>query len=81
MRRRPRFRRMRQNDDNVGYLKLISSHSLRVGLTQDLIALGADGVAILNAMRWDSASTVLRYGRKLQAYSSATARFLGNDPQ
>ncbi|ANC50666.1 hypothetical protein CP97_14976 (plasmid) [Aurantiacibacter atlanticus] len=50
-------------------------------MTQDLIALGADGVAISNAMLWDSASTVLRYGRKLRAYSSATARFLGNDPQ
>lgn len=37
--------------DIVGYLKKISSHLLRVGLTQDLIANGQDGVAISQAVR------------------------------
>ena len=62
-------------------LKPISSHSLRVGLTHDLIALGADGVAITNAMRWTSPGTILRYGKKLRAKSSATARFLGGETE
>jgi site-specific recombinase XerD len=62
-------------------LKAISSHSLRVGLTHDLIALGADGVAITNAMRWTSPGTILRYGKKLRAKSSATARFLGGETE
>ena len=70
-----------EKDDIVKALKTISSHSLRVGLTHDLIALGADGVAITNAMRWTSPGTILRYGKKLRAKSSATARFLSSEPE
>ena len=70
-----------EKDDIVKALKTISSHSLRVGLTHDLIALGADGVAITNAMRWTSPGTILRYGKKLRAKSSATARFLSGEPK
>lgn len=68
-----------EDHDIVKALKAVSSHSLRVGLTHDLIALGADGVAITNALRWSSPGTILRYGKKLRAKSSATARFLGDD--
>ena len=70
-----------EKDDIVEALKTISSHSLRVGLTHDLIALGTDGVAITNAMRWTSSGTILRYGKKLRARSSATARFLSGEPK
>ena len=63
--------------DIVGYLKKISSHSLRVGLTQDLIANGQDGVAISQALRWTSPSTALRYGARLKVKSGATAKALG----
>jgi integrase len=64
--------------DIVDYLKKISSHSLRVGLTQDLIADGQDGVAISQALRWTSPSTALKYGTRLKARSGATAKALSS---
>lgn len=54
----------------------LSSHSLRVGLTQDLFAAGEDGIGIAQALRWSSPSTALRYGRKLAARSNVAARVL-----
>ena len=56
--------------------RALSSHSLRVGLTQDLFAAGEDGVGIAQALRWSSPSTALRYGRKLVARSNVAARVL-----
>lgn len=57
-------------------VKGLSTHSLRVGLTQDLFAAGEDGVGIAQALRWSSPSTALRYGRKLVARSNVAARVL-----
>ena len=57
-------------------VRAISTHSLRVGLTQDLFAAGEDGVGIAQALRWSSPSTALRYGRKLAAHSNVAARVL-----
>jgi integrase len=54
----------------------LSTHSLRVGLTQDLFASGEDAGPIAQALRWTSTSTALRYGRKLAPSSNATARLL-----
>lgn len=54
----------------------LSTHSLRVGLTQDLFASGEDAGPIAQALRWTSTSTALRYGRKLAPSSNATARML-----
>lgn len=54
----------------------LSTHSLRVGLTQDLFATGEDAGPIAQALRWTSTSTALRYGRKLAPTSNATARML-----
>jgi integrase len=54
----------------------LSTHSLRVGLTQDLFASGEDAGPIAQALRWTSTSTALRYGRKLAPASNATARML-----
>lgn len=54
----------------------LSTHSLRVGLTQDLFANGEDAGPIAQALRWTSTSTALRYGRKLAPSSNATARML-----
>lgn len=62
-------------DDAVAAL---STHSLRVGLTQDLFASGEDAGPIAQALRWTSTSTALRYGRKLAPSSNATARMLRN---
>ena len=56
--------------------RALSTHSLRVGLTQDLFAAGEDGVGIAQALRWSSPSTALRYGRKLAARSNVAARVL-----
>jgi integrase len=55
----------------------LSTHSLRVGLTQDLFASGEDAGPIAQALRWTSTSTALRYGRKLAPSSNAAARMLG----
>jgi len=54
----------------------LSTHSLRVGLTQDLFANGEDAGPIAQALRWTSTATALRYGRKLAPVSNATARML-----
>lgn len=61
-------------DDAIAAL---STHSLRVGLTQDLFASGEDAGPIAQALRWTSTSTALRYGRKLAPSSNASARMLG----
>lgn len=57
-------------------VQALSSHSLRVGLTQDLFAAGEDGVGIAQALRWSSPTTALRYGRKLAVQSNVAARVL-----
>lgn len=60
----------------VGAVKALSTHSLRVGLTQDLFAAGEDGAGIAQALRWSSPTTALRYGRKLAVRSNVAARVL-----
>lgn len=57
-------------------VKALSTHSLRVGLTQDLFAHGEDAGPIAQALRWTSTATALRYGRKLAPSSNAAARML-----
>jgi integrase len=54
----------------------LSTHSLRVGLTQDLLAAGEDGAGVALALRWSSPTTALRYGRKLVVSNNAAARVL-----
>jgi hypothetical protein len=54
----------------------LSTHSLRVGLTQDLFASGEDAAPIAQALRWTSTATALRYDRDLLPSSGATARML-----
>ena len=54
----------------------LSTHSLRVGLTQDLFASGEDAGPIAQALRWSSVGTALRYGRRLAPASNAAARLL-----
>lgn len=57
-------------------IQALSTHSLRVGLTQDLFAAGEDGAGIAQALRWRSPATALRYGRKLAVRSNVAARVL-----
>ena len=58
-------------------LAALSTHSLRVGLTQDLFADGADAGPIAQALRWSSVGTALRYGLRLAPASNVAARMLG----
>ena len=62
--------------DLVEAIRGLSTHSLRVGLTQDLFANGEDAGPIAQALRWTSTATALRYGRKLAPSSNAAARML-----
>lgn len=62
--------------DLLEAIKRLSTHSLRVGLTQDLFASGEDAGPIAQALRWSSTATALRYGRKLAPTSNAAARML-----
>jgi site-specific recombinase XerD len=55
----------------------LSTHSLRVGLAQDLFAAGEDVGPIAQALRWQSTTTALRYARKLAPKANAAARVLG----
>jgi len=57
-------------------VQALSTHSLRVGLAQDLFAAGEDGVGIAQALRWSSPTMALRYGRKLAVRSNVAARVL-----
>jgi site-specific recombinase XerD len=63
-------------DDLQRALGAISTHSLRVGLTQDLFANGEDAGPIAQALRWSSIGTALRYGRRLSPGANAAARML-----
>ena len=55
----------------------LSTHSLRVGLTQYLFA-GEDGAGIALTLRWSLPATALRYGRKLAVRSNAASRVLAS---
>lgn len=52
-----------------------SGHSVRVGMTQDLIAANADLPSIMQAGAWKSAAMPSRYGEKITAQRGAVAQF------
>ena len=56
----------------------LSTPSLRVGLTQDLLAAREDGAGIALTLRWSSPTTALRYGCKLVVCRNAASRMLGD---
>jgi hypothetical protein len=55
----------------------LTTHSLRVGLTQDLFAAGEEAGPVTQALRWRNTTTALRYARKLAPQTNAAARVLG----
>jgi integrase len=57
-------------------IRSVSTHSFRVGLTQDLYAAGGDTNAIMQSLRWKSPGTALSYSRELAATQGAAARLL-----
>lgn len=56
--------------------RAISTHSMRVGLTQDLFASGEDGAGVCQAIGWTSVSTALRYVRKQSVKGGAVSRVM-----
>jgi site-specific recombinase XerD len=56
---------------------LVSGHSARVGMTQDLTSAGIELPAIMQAGRWASASMPARYGARLMARRGAVAEYHG----
>ena len=55
----------------------ISGHSARVGMAQDLVAGGADLVAVMQAGRWRSPTMPARYAERLLAKRGAVAGYYG----
>lgn len=53
-----------------------SSHSTRVGLNQDLFAVGETLAGIMDALRWKTPKMPLAYNRNLAAEAGATGRLL-----
>ncbi len=62
---------------DAGYdTKLVSTHSLRVGMAQDLAASGVDTVGLMLAGRWSSPVMVARYTHALKAHQSPVGDYL-----
>jgi hypothetical protein len=56
---------------------LVSGHSCRVGMCQDLIGAGYELGGIMQAGRWRSPSMVARYGERLAAGKGVVAQYEG----
>lgn len=56
------------------WIKGLSAHSTRVGLTQDLFTAGEDLAGIMDALRWKTPRMALQYNRNLAAESGAAGR-------
>ena len=52
----------------------ISGHSIRVGATQDLLALNIDLASVMQAGRWKSHRMPMRYGEHVMAGLGGMAR-------
>lgn len=55
-------------------VKELSGHSIRVGATQDLLALNIDLASVMQAGRWKSHRMPVRYGENVLAAQGAMAR-------
>lgn len=64
------------SDDLARLIKGISAHSTRVGLNQDLFAVGEDLAGIMDALRWKSPRMPLAYNRNLAAEQGAAGRLM-----
>ncbi len=53
----------------------VSGHSLRVGMTQDLVAAGVDLAAVMQAGRWKTSAMPSRYAEHLLAGRGAVAQY------
>jgi hypothetical protein len=55
-------------------IRAISGHSIRVGATQDLLALNIDLASVMQAGRWKSHRMPMRYGEHVMAGMGGMAR-------
>lgn len=55
-------------------IRAISGHSIRVGATQDLLALNIDLASVMQAGRWKSHRMPMRYGEHVLAGLGGMAR-------
>ncbi|XJJ69603.1 tyrosine-type recombinase/integrase (plasmid) [Novosphingobium sp. BL-8A] len=62
--------------DVARLLQGTSAHSKRVGLNQDLFAVGEDLAGIMDALRWKSPRMPLAYNRNLAAEAGAAGRLM-----
>jgi integrase len=54
--------------------KDVSGHSIRVGATQDMLALNIDLASVMQAGRWKTTAMPMRYGEEVQAGRGGMAR-------
>jgi integrase len=52
----------------------VSGHSIRIGATQDLLALNIDLASVMQAGRWKSTAMPMRYGEEVLAARGGMAR-------
>ena len=55
-------------------MRQISGHSIRVGATQDMLALNIDLASVMQAGRWKTTVMPMRYGEEVQAGRGGMAR-------
>jgi integrase len=55
-------------------MRQVSGHSIRVGATQDLLALNIDLASVMQAGRWKTTVMPMRYGEEVQAGRGGMAR-------
>ena len=55
-------------------MRQVSGHSIRVGATQDMLALNIDLASVMQSGRWKTTVMPMRYGEKVQAGRGGMAR-------
>jgi hypothetical protein len=55
-------------------MRQVSGHSIRVGATQDMLALNIDLASVMQAGRWKTTVMPMRYGQEVQAGRGGMAR-------
>jgi integrase len=55
-------------------MRQVSGHSIRVGATQDMLALNIDLASVMQAGRWKTTVMPMRYGEAIQAGRGGMAR-------
>jgi len=55
-------------------MRYVSGHSIRVGATQDMLALNIDLASMMQAGRWKTTVRPMRYGEEVHAGKGGMAR-------